>query len=114
MVGAVINRRIVLRRNPDGVPKTSDFEVVTEEVPAIAEGQMLLRTKWLTLDPYMRGLDASGPMNNERSVGSTIVGGTVSEVVESRASGWSVGDLVERGRPRGGVLWMARIQRRHA
>ena len=89
-VGVVINRRIVLRRNPDGEPKTSDFEVVTEEVPAIAEGQMLLRTKWLTLDPYMRGLDASGPMNNERSVGSTIVGGTVSEVVESRASGSSV------------------------
>ena len=86
----VVNRRIVLKRNPEGEPKPSDFEVVTEEVPAVAEGQMLLHTKWLTLDPYMRGLDASGPMNNEKSVGSTIVGGTVSEVVESRASGWSV------------------------
>ncbi len=75
--GAVVNRRIVLKRNPEGVPKPSDFEVVTEEVPAIAEGQMLLRTKWLTLDPYMRGLSASGPMNNEKSVGSTLVGGTV-------------------------------------
>jgi NADPH-dependent curcumin reductase CurA len=84
----------VLKRNPEGEPKPSDFEVVTAEVPPIAEGQMLLRTKWLTLDPYMRGLDASGPMNNERSVGSIIVGGTVSEVVESRANGWSEGDLV--------------------
>jgi hypothetical protein len=92
--GGVVNRRIVLKRNPEGEPKPSDFEVVTEEVSPIAEGQMLLRTKWLTLDPYMRGLDASGPMNNERSVGSTIVGGTVSEVVESRANGWSEGDLV--------------------
>ncbi len=92
--GGVVNRRIVLKRNPEGEPKPSDFEVVTEDVAAIAEGQMLLRTKWLTLDPYMRGLDASGPMNNEGSVGSTIVGGTVSEVVESRASGWSEGELV--------------------
>ncbi len=90
----VVNRRIVLKRNPEGEPRPSDFEVVTEEVPAVAEGQMLLHTKWLTLDPYMRGLDASGPMNNEKSVGSTVVGGTVSEVVESRASGWSEGDLV--------------------
>ena len=61
--GGVVNRRIVLKRNPEGEPKPSDFEVVTEEVPPVAEGQMLLRTKWLTLDPYMRGLDASGPMN---------------------------------------------------
>ncbi len=69
--GGVVNRRIVLKRNPEGEPKLSDFEVVTEQVPPVAEGQMLLRTKWLTLDPYMRGLDASGPMNNTRSVGST-------------------------------------------
>ena len=92
--GRVVNRRIVLKRNPEGEPAPSDFEVVTEEVPSIAEGQMLLRTKWLTLDPYMRGLSASGPMNDERNIGSTIVGGTVSEVVESRASGWSEGELV--------------------
>ncbi len=90
----VLNRRIVLKRNPEGEPKPSDFEMVTEEVPAITEGHMLLRTKWLTLDPYMRGLNASGPMNNERNLGSTIVGGTVSEVVESKAIGWSEGDLI--------------------
>ena len=92
--GGHVNRRIVLKRNPEGEPTPSDFEVVTEEVPPIAEGQMLLRTKWLTLDPYMRGLSASGPMNDERNIGSTIVGGTVSEVVESRASGWSDGEIV--------------------
>ena len=90
----VVNRRVVLKRIPEGEPKPSDFEIVTEELPAIADGQMLLRTKWLTLDPYMRGLDASGPMNNEESIGATLVGGTLSEVVKSRASGWSEGDLV--------------------
>ena len=86
----MINRRIVLKKNPDGEPKPSDFEMVTEEVAPIEEGQMLLRTKWLTLDPYMR----SGPMNKEENLGSTMVGGTVSEVVESRASGWNEGNLV--------------------
>ena len=90
----VVNRRVVLKRIPEGEPKPSDFAMVTEELPAIADGQMLLRTKWLTLDPYMRGLDASGPMNNEESIGATLVGGTLSEVVRSRASGWSEGDLV--------------------
>jgi NADPH-dependent curcumin reductase CurA len=62
--GGVVNRRIVLKRNPEGEPTPSDFEVMTEEVLPIAEAQMLLRTKWLTLDPYMRGLDASGHMSN--------------------------------------------------
>ncbi len=85
----VFNRRVVLKRIPEGEPKPSDFEMVTEELPAIADGQMLLRTKWLTLDPYMRGLDASGPMNNEESIGATLVGGTLSEVVKSRASALS-------------------------
>ena len=76
----MLNRRIVLKQNPEGEPKPSDFEVVTEEIPSIEEGRMLLRTRWLTLDPYMR----SGPMNKPETLGSTIVGGTVSEVVENR------------------------------
>jgi len=90
----MLNRKIVLKRNPEGVPKRSDFEMVTEQLPTITEGQMLLGTKWLSLDPYMRGLDASGTMNNAKNVGSIIVGGTVSEVLKSRASAWSEGDLV--------------------
>lgn len=93
-MAVIFNRRIVLKRNPVGEPTPSDFEVLSEELPPIESGQMLLRTQWLTLDPYMRGLDASGPMNKKENVGSTIVGGTVSEVLQSRADGWSKGDLV--------------------
>jgi NADPH-dependent curcumin reductase CurA len=86
----VTNRRIVLTSVPAGVPTADDFEVVTETMPALADGQMLLRTRWLTLDPYMR----SGFMANPDSVGSTVIGGTVSEVIESRCTGWSEGDFV--------------------
>ena len=54
----------------------------------------MLQTKWLTLDPYMRGLDSTGPMNSVKSVGKPLVGGTVSVVVDSKAAGFSEGDCV--------------------
>jgi len=89
-VNKVTNRKIVLKSNPHGEPKQSDFELIVEEIPPIEDGQMLLRTRWLTLDPYMR----SGPMNQPGNIGKTVAGGTVSEVVESKAGGWQEGDLV--------------------
>jgi|TARA_Y100000310_G_scaffold231230_1_gene233747 hypothetical protein len=86
----MVNRKIVLNRTPEGEPQPSDFEMVTENVAPIEEGQMLLRTKWITLDPYMR----SGFMNSSASVGKTVIGGTVSEVVESKTPRWQAGDLL--------------------
>ncbi len=86
----VVNRKIVLNSTPRGEPQPSDFEMVTEDMAPVQEGQMLLRTKWITLDPYMR----SGFMNAAENVGKTLIGGTVSEVIESRTSQWQTGDLV--------------------
>ena len=85
-----VNTKVVLRSNPIGAPKPEDFELATEEMPGPAEGQMLLQTRWLTLDPYMR----SGWMNQPESVGQTVIGGTVSQVLQSESPKWSVGDLV--------------------
>ena len=48
-------KRIVLASRPVGEPKPSDFRVEEYPVPAPGEGQVLLRTIWLSLDPYMRG-----------------------------------------------------------
>lgn len=87
---ALVNRKITLKRNPLGEPTPDDFALVTEPLPPIQDGQMLLKTRWLTLDPYMR----SGPMSQKDNVGKTVAGGTVSEVVESRVGGWQTGDLV--------------------
>lgn len=67
-----------------------DFEIITVDIPELDVGQMLLKTRWLTLDPYMRSGFMSEPSNLQRPV----IGGTVSEVIESRSDHWRVGDLV--------------------
>lgn len=87
----VVNRKVVLRSPPAGEPKASDFELVSEPLRPLGEGEMLLRTKWLSLDPYMRTGEG---MASKGAQGKTIVGGTVSEVLESRSSKWRPGDLV--------------------
>ena len=90
-----MNRRITLAARPVGAPKTSDFATVDEPVPAPGDGEMLLRTVYLSLDPYMRGR-----MNDVKSyvppvrLGETMEGGTVSVVEESRHPKFSAGDIV--------------------
>ncbi len=92
---AVVNRQVLLKRRPIGAPTVDDFEVVAAPLPAPTEGEILCRTIYLSLDPYMRGR-----MNEGRSyatpaqVGKPMVGGTVSEVVESRLPGFARGDFV--------------------
>jgi NADPH-dependent curcumin reductase len=87
---ATINRSVIMKSLPQGAPRPDDFEIKTSELPAITNGQMLLKTRWLTLDPYMR----SGFMADPNNVGRCVIGGTVSEVIESRVPGWQPGDLV--------------------
>ena len=78
--------QIRLAARPVGEPADSDFEVTTEELPELAEGQVLLRTLYLSLDPYMRGrMSAAKSYAAPLEVGDVMLGGTVCEVVESRA-----------------------------
>ena len=89
------NRRVLLKHRPVGEPKPSDFEVVDAPVPQPQDGQILVRTIWLSLDPYMRGR-----MNDVKSyvapveLGQPMVGGTVGEVVESHDAAFRAGDIV--------------------
>ena len=50
-----MNRQITLAARPEGQPKESDFALVEGEVPAVGSGEVLVRSQWLSLDPYMRG-----------------------------------------------------------
>jgi len=91
-----VNRRITLAAHPRGLPTPQDFRIETEAVPTPAEGQVLLRTLYLSVDPYMRNLmEAVGPgYAPPVALGTTMVGGTVSRVVASRNAKVPIGELV--------------------
>lgn len=90
-----INRQILLASRPRGAASTDNFKQVETAVPPLAEGQVLVRNHYLSIDPYMRGR-----MNDAKSyapphpVGEVMVGGTAGEVIESRNAAWQPGDKV--------------------
>jgi NADPH-dependent curcumin reductase CurA len=90
------NRRVVLASRPEGVPTEANFRLESQSRPELGEGQILLRTLWLSLDPYMRGrMSDAASYSPPVGLGEVMVGGTVSRVVASRAPGFAEGDLVE-------------------
>ncbi|MDR3517190.1 MAG: NADP-dependent oxidoreductase [Azospirillaceae bacterium] len=90
-----INRKIILASRPVGEPADSDFRLVEDVIPQPGPDQVLLRTLYLSLDPYMRGrLSAAKSYAEPVALGGVIVGGTISRVVESPVAGLVPGDLV--------------------
>ena len=90
-----INRRIVLASRPYGVPTADNFRLESQPLPNPIQGQMLLRTVYLSLDPYMRGRMSDAPSYAPPVVlGDVMVGATVSRVESSQLPGFSEGDWV--------------------
>ena len=90
-----VNRRIVLNARPVGAPTAEDFRIERGPVPQPDPGQVLLRTLYLSLDPYMRGRMSDAPSYAPPlAIGDLMVGGTVSRVALSRHRDFKVGDLV--------------------
>jgi NADPH-dependent curcumin reductase len=88
-------RRIVLASRPVGEPKPSDFRLEELSVPKPGPGDVLLRTKWLSLDPYMRGRMSDAPSYAKPvDVGGVMEGGTVNEVIASDNERFAAGDIV--------------------
>jgi NADPH-dependent curcumin reductase len=96
MVAATtMNRRIVLARRPQGAPVPEDFRLETHPVPKAGAGEVLLRTRYLSLDPYMRGRMNEGPSYAPPvALGAVMTGQTVSAVEASDVPGFQVGQLV--------------------
>jgi NADPH-dependent curcumin reductase len=96
MSESLLNRRITLVAYPKGLPDASDFHLDTLPVPEPADGEVLLRTRYLSIDPYMRNLmDEVGPgYAPPVRLGQTMVGGTVSRVAASRNPRFQVGEMV--------------------
>lgn len=89
------NRRILLKNRPTGAPSPGDFELVEGPVPEPGEGEVLTRTLFLSLDPYMRGrMSAAKSYAKPVELGQVMTGGTVGEVVASRHESFAPGDIV--------------------
>jgi len=93
-----LNRRIVLASRPVGVPTEDDFRLETAPIPSPQEGQVLLRSIYLSLDPYMRGRMSDAPSYAEPvKINEVIVGETVSQVKVSRHPDYQEGEWVLSG-----------------
>jgi NADPH-dependent curcumin reductase CurA len=88
-------KTINLKSRPQGTPKLSDFEFTTSEISELEEGEVLLKTTYVSVDPYLRGrmMDAKSYIE-PFELHKPIVSGCVAEVVESKTSEFNVGDFV--------------------
>jgi NADPH-dependent curcumin reductase CurA len=90
------NRRFTLAARPVGMPKTSDFKLVESPLAPPGEGELLVKSLYVSVDPYMRGR-----MNDAKSyaapveIGGLMVGGVCGEVIESKNPKFAVGDIVQ-------------------
>ncbi|MEM7257901.1 MAG: zinc-binding dehydrogenase, partial [Pseudomonadota bacterium] len=93
-----INRQVVLAQRPNGLPDENTLQLQQSPVPDAQGGEMLLRSVYLSLDPYMRGR-----MNDAKSyatpvqIGEVMTGQVVAQVVSSDVDGFAEGDLVLAG-----------------
>lgn len=89
------NRQILLDNRPEGEATASNFKLVTTDVAPLAEGQVLVRNHYLSLDPYMRGrMNDAKSYAQPQPLGQVMIGGTAGEVVESRSDKFKPGDKV--------------------
>ena len=92
---ATANRQFLLNERPVGAPDENTLKLVATTIPEPADGQMLLRTVYLSLDPYMRGrMSAAKSYAQPVEIGDPMVGGTVARVVKSNLQGFTEGDWV--------------------
>jgi NADPH:quinone reductase len=94
-MAAMDNRQIILKSRPTGMPSDENFKLVETTIPEPQDGEVLLRTLYLSVDPYMRAR-----MNDRKSyvdpfvVGAAFTGSAVGEVVSSKSAAYASGDIV--------------------
>jgi len=91
-----MNTKILLNERPHGEPNLGNFKTVQEDIRTPKDGEVLLKTIYMSLDPYMRGR-----MNDAKSyakpveIGEVMEAGALSQVIESKSNLFKVGDFVE-------------------
>ena len=90
-----INRQFKLAARPVGLPKESDFTLVEAPPPSLAEGEALVKTVYLSVDPYMRGrITGVRTYADPVNIGDVMQAGAVGQVMESKSPGLAPGDFV--------------------
>jgi NADPH-dependent curcumin reductase CurA len=90
------NKTWVLDHHPEGMPTLDTFRMETFDVPKPAQGEVLGKARWLSVDPYMRGrISAQANYAGGVAIGEAMHGAAVAEVVESNHPDWKPGDLFE-------------------
>jgi NADPH-dependent curcumin reductase CurA len=91
-----VNRQITLASRPTGAPRLDNFRLAETAIPNPDNGQVLLQTLFLSLDPYMRGrMSAAKSYAQPVEIGGVMEGGTVSRVVQSRHPAFEAGEIVQ-------------------
>jgi NADPH-dependent curcumin reductase CurA len=96
MMQNVTNRRWLLAGYPEGMPTLENWTLDRQPVPDPGPGQILVKAKWLSVDPYMRGrMSPSANYTKGAAIGEVMQGGGVGEVVASNHPAWMVGEFAE-------------------
>jgi NADPH-dependent curcumin reductase CurA len=89
------NRQWVLAKRPTGEPTKDTLTLKEITIPTAGDNQMLLRTEYLSLDPYMRSRMSDAPSYaSPVEIGEVMIGGTVAQVVNSNVNGFQPNDYV--------------------
>ena len=90
-----MNRQVTLAARPRGFPQPGDFELVEASIPEPSAGEVLVRAKWLSLDPYMRGrMSEARSYAKPTALGEVMTGQVVGEVTTSDDRRFAPGDEV--------------------
>jgi NADPH-dependent curcumin reductase CurA len=88
-------RTIILKKRPTGMPALTDFDFTTSEIPELKYGEVLLRSKYVSVDPYLRGRMSDNPSYVPPfELNEPILSGAIAEVLDSQNSNFNEGDFV--------------------
>jgi len=94
-INTMKNKAIILNSRPEGKPKLSDFKFINEEIPEITNGEILLKIKYVSVDPYLRGrMSDAESYVKPFELKKVISSGVVAEVIESKTEKYKAGDFV--------------------
>lgn len=94
-MSTVVNREVILKSRPAGVPTSDNFAIRKSVLPALEDNQILIRNRFMSVDPYMRGrMRAGTSYAMPFATDEPMTGGAVGEVVTSNHAQWAAGDIV--------------------